>query len=75
MNMKYSDRGKLIKTLILDIYILATTIFKSTSKSEKCDPLDITYLRNQQNTRTIIFKILYTLRNYLNQLFSNPWNP
>lgn len=46
MNMKYLDRGKLIKILIFDIYILVIIIFKSILKFEKCDFLDIIYFRN-----------------------------
>lgn len=39
MNVEGSERGKLITTLIVDAYILATTIFlKHVEITEKCDP-------------------------------------
>lgn len=47
MNVEGSERDKLITTLIVDTYILATIIFlKAVEITEKCDPFRHYQLRN-----------------------------
>ena len=47
MNVEGSERGKLITTLIVDAYILATIIFlKHVEITGKCDPFRHYQLRN-----------------------------